>query len=70
MEHLECLTAALEQIEKAGVTLNLEKCEFAKTAIKFLWHLITQDEVQAVLEKTTAIGKLKPPKISPNFDDF
>ena len=63
-EHHERLihVAALERIEKAGATLNPEKCEFAKTEIKFLGHLITQNGIQADPEKTTVIAKLKPPE--------
>ena len=35
------LQAVLKQIQSAGVTLNKEKCEFGKTTIKFLGHIIT-----------------------------
>ena len=44
-EHHDYLTAALERTEKAGAMLNPEKCEFAKTEIKFLSHLITQGRI-------------------------
>ena len=56
------MRAGLERIEKARATLNPEKCEFAKTQITFLEHLITQDGVQADPEKTAAIAKFKAPE--------
>ena len=37
-EHDTRLTAALERIQVAGVTLNKDKCEFNKTSLTFLGH--------------------------------
>ena len=34
------LALVLMKLEEAGVTLNLDKCEFAKTTIKFLGHIL------------------------------
>ena len=39
-EHDTRLTAALEKIQAAGVTLNKDKCEFNKTSLTFLGHTI------------------------------
>jgi len=39
-EHDSRLTAALEKIQAAGVTLNKDKCEFNKISLTFLGHTI------------------------------
>ena len=39
-EHDTRLTAALEKIQAAGVTLNKDKCEFNKTSLTLLGHNI------------------------------
>ena len=60
-EHNERLTAALKRIETTGVTLNPIKCQFGKTQLKFLGHLIDHEEIQADPDKTSAITEMEPP---------
>lgn len=60
-EHDVRLTAALERIKAAGVTLNPSKCEFEKSKLKFLGHIIDENGIQADPEKTAAIREMKPP---------
>ena len=52
--------ATLRRIE-AGVTLNPKKCEFRKTSIKFLGHVISPEGIQADPDKTAAIIRMPPP---------
>ena len=61
-EHDTQVIAALERIEKAGVTLNKDKCEFWKRQLKFLGHLIDAEGIRADPEKTGALQDLAPPK--------
>lgn len=49
-QHKERLHIVLARIEKAGITLNLEKCELGRQEVKFLGHLISENGVGAVLE--------------------
>ena len=60
-EHDKHLQAVLEQIQSAGVTLNKEKCEFSKTTIKFLGHIITPEGISPDPHKTTAVKNMKQP---------
>ena len=57
-EHDERLTAVLES---AGATLNPEKCEFGKTKLKFLGHLVDESGIRADPDKTSAIIEMRPP---------
>ena len=61
-EHDKRLIAALKRIETAGVTLNPNKCEFNKRAVKFLGHLVDENGIRADPEKSSAISKMEPPR--------
>jgi len=45
----------------AGVTLNEEKCQFSKTSITFLGHVIDHQGISQDPQKTAAILAMKPP---------
>ena len=61
MEHDARVTAGLERIRSAKVTLNPKKCEFSKSQVKFLGHIINANGIQADPEKTAAISSMKAP---------
>lgn len=55
------LRTVMERLRKANVTLNPEKCQFRKPAIKFLGHVISQGKIEADPGKLKAIMDLQPP---------
>lgn len=59
-EHDSRLTAVLKRIQAAGVTLN--KCEFAKTKLIFLGHIVDHQGIQADPEKTAVIKEMSRPE--------
>lgn len=61
-DHDTHLQAALERIHSAGITLNRQKCEFGKTTLTFLGHVINQHGISPDPLKTTAIKEMPPPK--------
>ena len=61
-EHDRCLRAVLRRIESAGATLNPEKCEFSRSEVKFLGHIVDGNGIRADPEKTSAIRDMKPPE--------
>ena len=60
-EHDKHLKAVLKQIEEANVTLSPQKCEFSKTKLTFLGHIIDADGIRADPEKTKTIVNMSPP---------
>ena len=60
-EHDLRLSATLQRLEKAGVTLNPSKCVFAIDHIKFLGHIVDKTGVQADPAKTSAILQMDAP---------
>ena len=61
-EHNNRLQAVLKRLSAAGVTLNSKKCEFCKTQITFLGHVINHQGILADLNKTAAIELMESPK--------
>jgi len=60
-EHDERLRAVLQAIQKAGMTLNREKCKFNKSCISFLGHIIDSHGISQDPQKTKAITQMSPP---------
>jgi len=69
-EHDARLTAALERIQAAGVTLNKDKCEFNKTTLTFLGHTIDGKGISPDPQKTAAINKMASPKSTTELRRF
>ena len=61
-EHDKRLLATLERLRKCHITLNREKCEFSKTSIKFLGHVIDREGIKPDPEKVQAICEMSEPK--------
>ena len=57
-EHGRRLTAVLQT---AGATLNPEKCEFGRSKLKFLGHLVNGNGIHADPDKTSAIREMVSP---------
>ncbi|MGL5119430.1 MAG: reverse transcriptase domain-containing protein [Plesiomonas shigelloides] len=60
-EHYEHLHTVLQKVEKASVTLNLDKCSLSQHKVKFLGHIISDSSVQPDPTKTTAVQEMPEP---------
>ena len=58
--HNQHLIHVLECLKEAGVTLNDQKCEFTKTSIKFLGHIVSDHGIKANPDKIDAIVNMSP----------
>ena len=61
-EHDSRLRAVLQRLEEARATLNVGKCEFDKTSVKFLGHVIDKDGIRADPDKTSALVRMAAPQ--------
>jgi recombinational DNA repair protein (RecF pathway) len=61
-EHDARLHTTLTRLEKAGITLNADKCAFSKSEVKFAGYIINAEGVKSDPEKTTAIKEMSAPK--------
>ena len=60
-EHDERLTTALQAIQRAGLTLNRAKCQFNKSCISFLGHIIDSHGISQDPQNTKAITDMSSP---------
>ena len=60
-EHDQHLEAVLRRIEEANVMLSPQKCEFSKTKLTFLGHVIDAGGIRADPEKSKAIVDMSLP---------
>ena len=60
-EHWQRLDAVLKRISEAKMTLKREKCEFGKTFVKFLGHVVSSEGVKVDPEKVKSICEMMPP---------
>lgn len=60
-QHDERLRDVMSRLSTAGVTLNMEKCQFSKTRISFLGHVLENNEVRPDREKLRAVAEMPNP---------
>lgn len=63
-EQTENLYAVAERLEKNGITLNVDKCEFFKTDIEFYGLRFTTDGVAPKSSRFQALKEASPPSNS------
>ena len=59
--HDKRLHQVLDSLEKANITLNLDKCEFNKSQIKILGNIVSSNGISPDPEKVKAIADLPAP---------
>jgi hypothetical protein len=69
-EHLEHIKFVLERLREAGLTANVEKCDFGKTTIKYLGFLITPEGVSTDPDKTDAVSQYPVPRSAKQVKQF
>ncbi|KZR99966.1 Uncharacterized protein APZ42_003943, partial [Daphnia magna] len=60
-EHQERLEAVLAAFQRAKITLNVEKCNFCVSHVKFLGHLVDGDGLRPDQQKIAALDKFPTP---------
>lgn len=61
-EHLKRLEQVFNILEKAGLKLNKEKCQFFKDKVTFVGYVITEDGLQKTDERIAAIRDSPEPQ--------
>lgn len=60
--HKKLLHEILQRLEKYGVSINVDKCEFGKNTIDFLGYKVTAEGIRPPQERTDAISTYPKPK--------
>ena len=61
-EHMEHLRQVFDCFRKANLTLNLKKCEWVKSSMKFLGHIISEEGIRTDPEKIRSITEFPTPR--------
>jgi len=69
-EHLEHLKETFIRIRKAGLKLNLEKCNFWMQRLLFLGHIVTSIGIAPDPKKIEAVQNIQPPKTTTQLRSF
>ena len=62
-EHLERLGQVFEKLSAAGLKLKPSKCEFFKSRIEYLGHIVSKDGIEANPKKIEAIINWPRPRM-------
>ncbi len=68
--HLQQLSLVFQKLTQAGLKAKLTKCEFLKSRIEFLGHLVNGDGIHTVDSKITAVQNFPTPKSVENVTSF
>jgi hypothetical protein len=69
-EHLEHLHIVLMKLKEVNLKLNISKCEFAKTNICFLRHIVNKEGTQPDQQKIKVVIKFLVPVSITNVHVF
>lgn len=69
-EHKKHLRIVFERLQKFGFTINLSKCNFGKSQVKFLGHLVTPEGISPLPEKIQIIKDFPEPKLAKELRRF
>ena len=69
-EHGQHLREVLRGLGESGLTIKESKCEFGKTHIEYLGHLIGNGEVAVPRHRTTAMAEFRVPKMKRQLRSF
>ena len=61
-EHVQRLRGGFEKLSAAGLQLKPSKCEFFKSQIAYLGHIVSKDGIETDPKKITAIKEWSIPK--------
>ena len=60
--HIERLRGVFEKLSAAGLRLKPSKCEFFKSRVTYLGHIVSKNSIETDPKKIDAFKKLPVPK--------
>ena len=69
-DHITRLRAVFEKLAKAGLKLKPSKCEFFRSSLKYLGHIVSKDGIATDPRKIEAIQKWPQPKTVTDVRSF
>ncbi|GFW96457.1 retrovirus-related Pol polyprotein from transposon opus [Trichonephila clavipes] len=69
-DHLDHLNQVFTLLRDAGLTLNKEKCHFARDKLQYLGLIISKEGIETDSNKIIAITEMRPPKNNREVSKF
>ena len=69
-KHLQQLRKVFDKIREKGLKLNLKKCEFGKSSINYMGHILSSEGLFPEPEKVNSILHMKPPSNTSEVRSF
>ena len=69
-EHVDHLRRVLGALRESGLTIKMDKCEFGKTQLEYLGHLIGNGELAVPRHRATAMAEFKLPRTKKQLRSF
>ena len=69
-EHLQDVRNVFERLKQSGLKVKPSKCEFAKTSVKFLGHIITADGIKPDPTNTDKVRNITAPSTVKEIQQF
>ena len=69
-EHIERLRGVFEKLSTAGLRLKPSKCEFFKSRVAYLGHIVSKNGIETDPKKIDAIKKWLAPKTVTQVQSF
>ena len=70
VEHIGHLRQVLDALSKHGLTIKSDKCEFGKTRLEYLGHLIREGQVAVPRHRVTAMEEFRKPETKKQLRSF
>lgn len=69
-EHVSILSRVLDKLRQANLTINLEKCEFFRSQLKYLGYVVDENGLRTDPDKVTAILNFPTPTCRKDLKRF
>ena len=69
-DHITCLEGVFKKLAKAELKLKKSKCEFFKSSLKYLGHIVSKDDIATDPHKIEAIRNWPTPKMVTDIGSF
>lgn len=69
-QHLQRLEAVFQQLKRHKLKLKPSKCEFLKTEVKYLGHIVSKDGIQVDMDKIEVVKKWPTPRSTKDVQRF
>lgn len=69
-EHRQHLREVFKRLQRHNLRINLSKCEFGRSQITFLGHLVSKDGIQPLPDRVDAIQNFPKPALAKELKSF